>query len=243
MRVRARLTDADIKGRSQAGRVKPRQRVDNSGASHNVEGSSGMDRKTGKTLAKTWYPEAKHALYRETGDWYHQLEEFPGVLFDKDGYVVFTESEFKESRELKINEATNTVTISGGIKTIPGYTPFDKSDQRPSAEKRKEGRPVTVILTRYERDPKARDECLEYYGSRSLCQVCKVDLKERYGDAAARIIHVHHLNPLGHARMQHAVDPKNDLLPVCPNCHSVIHARRPIPYTLDEIRELLNRSR
>ncbi len=202
-----------------------------------------MDRKTGKTLAKTWTPEAKHALYRETGDWYHQLKEFPGVLFDKDGYVVFTRSKYRDCQELKINESTNTVTISGGIKTIPGYTPFEESDQRSSNESRKEGRPVTVTLTRYERDPIARDECLEHYGSRSLCQVCNVDLKEKYGDAAARVIHVHHLNPLGHAKMKHAVDPKKDLLPVCPNCHSVFHARRPLPYTPNEIRELLSRSR
>jgi len=202
-----------------------------------------MDRKTGKTLAKKWTPNTKHALYRETGNWYHQLEKFPGVLFDKDGFKVFeSKSDFENCPELKKTEATNTVTVSGGIKTIPGYTRYEALGLL-SNRSRQEGHPVTVTLTRYERDPAARSECLEHFGSRSRCQVCKADLQERYGNAAAYVIHVHHLDPLGRAKMKHAVDPKTDLLPVCPNCHSVIHARRPIPYTPDEIRELLNPSR
>ncbi len=34
------------------------------------------------------------------------------------------------------------------------------------------------------------------------------------------------------------VDPINDLIPVCPNCHTMIHKRKP-PYSIDEIKEML----
>jgi len=33
--------------------------------------------------------EAKHALFRYDGRWYHHLNLFPGVLFDSNGYVRF----------------------------------------------------------------------------------------------------------------------------------------------------------
>jgi 5-methylcytosine-specific restriction protein A len=41
---------------------------------------------TGKELNRLWKVNAKHALYREDGRWYHQLQEFPGVLFDANGF-------------------------------------------------------------------------------------------------------------------------------------------------------------
>ena len=43
---------------------------------------------TGKDLIKILDIEAKQALYREDGKWYHNLTKFPGVLFDKGGYFL-----------------------------------------------------------------------------------------------------------------------------------------------------------
>ena len=37
---------------------------------------------SGRELAEQWGLPVEHALYRETGDWYHQLERFPGALLD-----------------------------------------------------------------------------------------------------------------------------------------------------------------
>ncbi len=44
---------------------------------------------TGKDLNEWWGTGAKHALYSEQGKWYHQLTDFPGVLFDGNGYILF----------------------------------------------------------------------------------------------------------------------------------------------------------
>lgn len=51
------------------------------------------------------------------------------------------------------------------------------------------------------------------------------DIACSYGAYAAGFIHVHHLNPLAEATGERIVDPVEDLRPVCPNCHSVIHLR------------------
>ena len=43
----------------------------------------------GAMLNHKWGVNAKHALYRDDGRWYHVLEKFPGALFDSHGYVFF----------------------------------------------------------------------------------------------------------------------------------------------------------
>ena len=51
-------------------------------------------------------------------------------------------------------------------------------------------------------------------------------------------IHVHHLRPLSEIKASYVVDPKEDLRPVCPNCHAVIHLRKP-SFTLEEVLAML----
>lgn len=73
----------------------------------------------GKELNHLWGVGAKHALYREDGKWYHQLAEFPGVLFDANGYVVFeTEKDYLGSPYLQIQKDLH---ISGSISSMPNY--------------------------------------------------------------------------------------------------------------------------
>ncbi|MCB1591160.1 MAG: hypothetical protein KDI90_01790 [Alphaproteobacteria bacterium] len=74
---------------------------------------------SGKKLNKEWGVGAIHSLYRKTGDWYNNLEKFPGALFDSAGYVVFeTEKDFVNSPYLQIGQTTH---VPGGISKIPGY--------------------------------------------------------------------------------------------------------------------------
>lgn len=99
-----------------------------------------------------------------------------------------------------------------------------------------EGAKRTLVVNGYERNPLARKRCLDHHGTR--CAVCGLDLAERYGPQAKGVIHVHHLTPLTEVDTSYEVDPVNDLVPVCPNCHAVIHKRRP-PYSLAEVRNML----
>lgn len=96
-----------------------------------------------------------------------------------------------------------------------------------------EGQRTQVLVNRYERDRHARDKCIHHHGTK--CTVCGLDLGEKYGELGKGFIHVHHIVPLSDIGENYIVDPINDLVPVCPNCHAMLHRRNP-PLTVDELR-------
>jgi len=49
-----------------------------------------------------------------------------------------------------------------------------------------------------------------------------------------------HLRELSQVEPGYRVDPVNDLRPVCPNCHAMLHRRQPA-LTIDELRQLIRR--
>ena len=59
-----------------------------------------------------------------------------------------------------------------------------------------------------------------------------------YGEIGRNVIHVHHLIPLSEIGEKYKVDSIEDLRPVCPNCHVMIHTRKH-PYSIDEIKEMI----
>jgi 5-methylcytosine-specific restriction protein A len=99
-----------------------------------------------------------------------------------------------------------------------------------------EGSKKLVSSHRYERSLEARDKCIKHYGTQ--CQICGFDFTECYGSIGEGFIHVHHLIPLSMRNEEYELDPICDLLPVCPNCHAMLHRRSP-PYSLAELREIM----
>ena|GEM_PF-1719908 len=102
-----------------------------------------------------------------------------------------------------------------------------------------EGSVQRILINRYERDPRARKDCIQHYGA--TCVLCGFDSAAVYGQVMAGIIHVHHLKPLSSVRTEYKVNPIKDLRPVCPNCHAALHRHEP-PYSLDEVRKLLHKT-
>lgn len=98
-----------------------------------------------------------------------------------------------------------------------------------------EGKKVKMEVNRYERSKKNRLQCISIHGA--ICQVCDLDFKKRYGEIGKGFIHVHHVTPLHKLGENYFLNIKKDLVPVCPNCHSMIHKRNP-PYEVDELREI-----
>lgn len=85
-----------------------------------------VEQHRGKELENRWGLDVQHALYRKTGDWYHELKKFPGALLDADGYVVFDSLEaFKTCAQLRTGKDSGRhggwAYASLGIKAIPGY--------------------------------------------------------------------------------------------------------------------------
>ena len=103
-----------------------------------------------------------------------------------------------------------------------------------------EGSLKQILVNRYERDPAARDRCIRHHGC--MCSVCGFDFLAAYGEVAAGFIHVHHLVLLSRIGPDYVVNPIEDLRPVCPNCHAIIHRCTP-PYSIEDVRRFLDSRR
>ncbi|MED4032201.1 HNH endonuclease [Priestia megaterium] len=99
-----------------------------------------------------------------------------------------------------------------------------------------EGKRKTVTVNVYERNPIARKRCIDYYGVQ--CQVCDVDFENKYGEVGKGFIHVHHIKPLHEIQQGYIVDPIQDLIPVCPNCHAMLHRQENGRYlSIEQLKE------
>ena len=105
-----------------------------------------------------------------------------------------------------------------------------------------EGSKMQVFVNRYERSPIAREQCILYHGCK--CFVCDMNFEETYGELGKNFIHVHHIVPLSKINSKYKVSYQTDLIPVCPNCHSMLHRKIGDSYLMpQELKELLHRKR
>ena len=101
-----------------------------------------------------------------------------------------------------------------------------------------EGSKKQIIVNAYERSSQARQECIEHYGTK--CSICNFDFEKVYGDIGKGFIHVHHIKPLSEIDEKYKINPIEDLRPVCPNCHAMLHKRKPA-YSIEEIKDKINK--
>lgn len=108
------------------------------------------------------------------------------------------------------------------LRFISGvYTTYVSPDEITNPEKYSEGAKKKITVNAYERDTKARNKCIEIKGLN--CAVCKINFEETYGNIGIGYIHIHHIKPLSEINDTYSVNPETDLIPVCPNCHSMLH--------------------
>lgn len=83
------------------------------------------------------------------------------------------------------------------------------------------------------RNTVARKKCIEYYfpdNKQYKCILCGFDFEKQYGSKGVKYIEVHHIE--SHTTKskiigKHEIDPIKDLIPICSNCHSIIHREKP----------------
>jgi 5-methylcytosine-specific restriction protein A len=125
---------------------------------------------------------------------------------------------------------TVMVPLMAAMAELIGY-----EDEEPE-EHDTEGRLTHSVVTRRERSARNRLLCLSIHGHR--CAACGLEPGDLYGDAGS-IIEVHHLEPVSMLSEPRPYDPAIDLVPLCPNCHRAVHTRRPVPWTVEDIRRKL----
>lgn len=181
--------------------------------------------------------------------------------------AVFLYSREKDSEEFKIGHKIGNICMIDPSIPVPaeiemrgGETKYlDETDKEkieketngilyPDEEddKKSEGAKKQITINRYERNPEARKICIEHYQRKSpnnkiKCLVCEFDFEKIFGDIGKNFIHIHHIVPLSKLsdieRKKYTINPTEDLIPLCPNCHAMIHKNN--NSTAEELKILL----
>jgi len=133
----------------------------------------------------------------------------------------------KLGRELYIktyNDDPHQLTIQNlPDEIVEEFQSFDEEQIFP------EGKAKYALHTRKERNKKlvALKKKLAFDNNPLLpCEICETSLKEKYGDTGEKVIEAHHLFPI--SQLTEETEMKlDDLILVCPNCHRMIHHKRP----------------
>ncbi|WP_250501602.1 HNH endonuclease [Caballeronia sp. AZ7_KS35] len=124
-------------------------------------------------------------------------------------------------RERRLYEQYSALLSVAAEPIYPDEVSASRSDDRNFVE----GATRQVLVNQYERDRRARIECIRHWGT--ACYVCGFDFHRTYGEMGFGFIHVHHLTDIASIGAKYEVDPRADLRPVCPNCHAMLHTQRP----------------
>ncbi len=125
----------------------------------------------------------------------------------------------------------NTVLAAGMMLSLLNVVSTDEGPQE-----YEDGAKRTVVLDRYERNPLNRQLCLQANGY--TCKICGFNFERKYGNIGRGFIHVHHIRQLSLAGGPVKIDPVHDLIPVCPNCHAMLHTSTP-PLMPDKLRKII----
>lgn len=102
---------------------------------------------------------------------------------------------------------------------------------------KEEGSETMVQHKKYERSSSNRELCLYLNGYK--CSVCGFDFEKKYGELGKDFIEVHHIVPISQLGKNYKLNPIEDLIPLCSNCHSMIHRKNP-PFLPDELKKIID---
>ncbi len=100
-----------------------------------------------------------------------------------------------------------------------------------------EGTKRTYLVNKYERDPKNRKKAIEIHGVN--CIACGFNFEAIYGDRGKEFIEVHHIKPLSSLEGAIKINPETDLVPLCANCHRMVHRRKDNVLEVEQLKSIL----
>ncbi|NMB71335.1 MAG: hypothetical protein GYA22_04210 [Bacteroidales bacterium] len=130
--------------------------------------------------------------------------------------------------------------VSSFLGLCLSLLPLDQNESDFEEGGESEGASFLSEIKRYERSRINRAACIEIYGTD--CSICGYNFGVTFGKEGEGLIHVHHILPVSLANGSYRFDPRKDLIPVCPNCHAMLHRKHP-PYLPEELKQLLRRHR
>ena len=163
-------------------------------------------------------------LAEKYNEYPHQPDNYPAIIFTKLG---------AESYEVTIVDTPGSTIYNDSNDNIE--TEIEVIDYKNA----KEGKKKLYYSTRYERNSNNRRLAIKYHGCK--CMACGFDFEEVYGEIGKNFIEVHHVKPLYSKDEEVEVDPKTDLICLCPNCHRMVHRYKDKVLSLSELKEILNK--
>ncbi|WP_340019363.1 DUF3427 domain-containing protein [Paenibacillus sp. FSL H3-0457] len=180
-----------------------------------------------------WFSKNSHGINSPT---------LKSILNPKGEIYIFTRDNSKELMftyhglgEVKLIENSHPVRILWSFKDHENRTTHP-TEENELLEEYYEGTSKRRIVNTYERNPEARQKCIDHYGL--SCTVCNFSFENKYGVLGKEYIQVHHLVELNQIGKKYAVDPIKDLRPVCPNCHAMLHRKKPA-YSIEELKDVM----
>lgn len=165
----------------------------------------------------------------DTKDWPEDWRDFR---------IRVTKMPVEPDGNFQYSEVANTwgSLMMGMILSLADIVPAEED----GTEGYREGDIQRQEINRYERNPLNRKLCLASKGYN--CSVCGMNFEDVYGEVGHNFIHVHHLIPVSMLGAGYIINPVKDLIPVCPNCHAMLHRKNP-PYGPSEIKIFIEAQR
>ena len=151
--------------------------------------------------------------------------------------VRITKSPISEENELFNGTLIAADWVKSAVAMILSLLNVENTEEKSFYE---EGGSGSVLVTRYERNPINRELCLAANGYQ--CKICGFDFEKQYGEVGKGFIHVHHKELISSHQEKYFIDPETDLIPVCPNCHAMLHRKKP-PYLPNELIKIISEHR
>ena len=152
-----------------------------------------------------------------------QLEndsEFIRYFEKSNGSPISAFHKYKEFLDYKDNELLNYIVGASDINSSSVIPPYNIR--------------TSVWVNRYERNKEERDKCIAEKGIN--CYVCGMNFEKVYGDIGHNFIHVHHIEFLSN----NGKDVSENLIPVCPNCHAMLHVKKNgITMKYEDLKEII----
>lgn len=187
------------------------------------------------------YKEYIEEIFKLQGDIY---APFNVLRRGNTGYLFRVTEELANYLFTKIrdkNEKVNELLDKLGIHSTVMKTIEEDIDSEQSEEDRyyNDGASTFYYGKRYERNPKNRAKAIQHHGLD--CAVCEFNFEKEYGQRGTDFIEVHHVNQLSTLNEEVLINPVVDLVPVCANCHRMIHRKKDHVLTINELKEIINR--
>lgn len=116
------------------------------------------------------------------------------------------------------------------------YSVADEDRTDSDGESETEGGQKVYISRKAERNPNLRKRAIKRHGT--TCMACGFNFGQIYGIWGEGFIEVHHLVPLaGNAVKERITDPEKDLVVLCANCHRMVHRKKGITLTVEELKQ------